>query len=67
MSTAHDQTSETSAFHKNVSIPESLNYIILKLTNNNNNTCNEEFEVLIFAQFWKLLQVVSLHINVYCI
>lgn len=66
MSTAHDQISET-AFHKNVSIPESLNYIILKLTNNNNNTCNEEFEVLIFVQFWKLLQVVSLHINVYCI
>ena len=51
MSTAHDQISET-AFHKNVSIPESLNYIILKLTNNNNNnTCNEEFEVLIFVQF----------------
>ena len=51
MSTAHDQTSETSAFHKNASIPESLNYIILKLTKNNNNTCNEEFEVLIFVQF----------------
>ena len=51
MSTARDQMSETSAFHKNASIPESLNYIILKLTKNNNNTCNEEFEVLIFVQF----------------
>ena len=50
MSTARDQMSETSAFHKNVSIPESSNYVLLML-NNNNNACNEEFVVLIFVQF----------------